>query len=190
MSLTRHQRMKLAFLSASPAAGTAVQDIIYCFFLVGFHFVCHFAAPSCNFFSASILRGIFFHRCRCHPFYMFFLQSQIHNFPENSITNRCKRNKDEHPRNSHKISADGNCSKNPDGRKSDGTSDHMRIDQIPFNLLKQQKYKDKQHCLFRTYHKNQKTAHCASDKRAKDWDQCSKGDQGSDQQCIGHFQNA
>ena len=72
----------------------------------------------------------------------------------------------------------------------DGTSDHMWIDQIPFNLLKQQKYKDKQHCLFRTYYKNQKTAQCASDKRAKDWDQCSKGDQGSVQQCIGHFQNA
>lgn len=62
------------------------------------------------------LRGIFFHRCRCHPFYMLFLQTQIHNFPENSITNGDKRNKDEHPRNSHKISADGNCSKDPDGR--------------------------------------------------------------------------
>ena len=59
-----------------------------------------------------------------------------------------------------------------------------------FNLLEQQKYKDKQHCLFRAYHKNQKTAQRASDKRAKDWDQCSKGNYSSDQQCIGHFQNA
>jgi len=29
-------------------------DVVCCFFLVGFHLVCHFAAPSCNFFSAAI----------------------------------------------------------------------------------------------------------------------------------------
>ena len=57
---------------------------------------------------------IFLYFCLCHLFDMLFFQMQIYEFPKNSIKHGQQRNKNKHTYNSHKVSTDRNCCKNPD----------------------------------------------------------------------------
>ena len=71
---------------------------------------------------------------------LFFFQTFVDIVAKQLIYDRCCRDKKQHSRNTHQASADGYGYQNPDGRKSDGVSNHMRIDEGPFNLLKNQKH--------------------------------------------------
>ena len=62
------------------------------------------------------------------------------------------------------------------------------VDQVTFDLLEDQKYKDEKDCLFRAHHEDQETAKYAADESSKDWDQGCEGYDDSNQQCIRHFQ--
>ena len=64
----------------------------------------------------------------------------------------------------------------------------MWVDQVTFDLLEDQKYKDEKDCLFRAHHEDQEAAKYAADEGSKDWDQGCEGYDDSNQQCIRNFQ--
>ena len=74
---------------------------------------------------------------------MLFFQMQIYEFPKNSIEHGKQRNENKHTYNSHKVSADRNCCKNPNRWKPYRLTHNMRIDQISLYLLQHQKYYNK-----------------------------------------------
>ena len=119
---------------------------------------------------------------------MLFFQPKIHIFPEEGVEYRHQWDEDEHSYDSQEVSADGDCSENPDGGKTYGAADYVWVDQVTFNLLEDQEYKDKKDCLFRAHHKDQEAAECAADEGSEDRDQGCKGDNDSDQQGVRHFQ--
>ena len=121
---------------------------------------------------------------------MLFFQTQIHIFPEEGIEYGYQRDEYEHSYDSQKVAADGDCSENPDGGKAYGAADYVWVNQVTFNLLEDQKYKDEKDCLFRAHHEDQKAAEYAADEGTKDWDQGREGYDDSNQQGIWHFQYA
>ena len=80
---------------------------------------------------------------------MLFFQTQIHIFPEEGVEYGYQRDEYEHSYDSQKVAANGDCGEDPDGRKTYGAADYVWVDQVTFDLLEDQKYKDEKDCLFR-----------------------------------------
>ena len=121
---------------------------------------------------------------------MLFFQTQIHIFPEEGVEYGYQRDEYEHSYDSQKVTADGDCGEDPDGGKSYGAADYVWVDQVTFDLLEDQKYKDEKDCLFRAHHEDQEAAEYAADESSEDWDQGCEGYDDSYQQGIWHFQYA
>ena len=115
---------------------------------------------------------------------MLFFQTQIHIFPEEGIEYGHQWDEDEHSYDSQKVTANGDCGEDPDGGKPYGATDYVWVDQVTFDLLEDQKYKDEKDCLFRAHHEDQEAAKYAADEGSKDWDQGCEGYDDSNQQCI------
>ena len=114
------------------------------------------------------------------PVYVSLFQAQIYVLTEKGVQNGGQWDKDKHSHNSHQISANCHSRKHPDGGQPDRAADHMRINQISLQLLKNQKYKNKQNSLFGTYHENEKGCRCTAYECAENGNQSGKRNQDSD----------
>ena len=94
--------------------------------------------------NGSLIRSLFF--C-LHYHCSLLLQPAIHVFPQESIKDRTQRDKNQHSRDSKHTSTHGYSRQNPDGRKTYGIPDHVGIDQIAFDLLKDQETMLERHYL-------------------------------------------
>ena len=95
----------------------------------------------------------------------------------------------QHADNAEQTAAQSYGDQNPNGRQADGAADHLRINQIPFNLLQHKEQHDKRSCLRGIYRQNQEGADCTADKCPENRNQCGKRNQNADQHSEGEPQN-
>ena len=121
---------------------------------------------------------------------LFFFQTFVDIVAKQLIYDRCCWDKKQHSRNTHQASADGYGYQNPDGRKSDGVSNHMRIDEVPFNLLKNQKHDQESNGSDWVDHQKKEGPDCASDEGSENRNQSGKSNQYTDKQGVREAENA
>ena len=108
---------------------------------------------------------------------LFFIQSFIHIFLQQSIQHGNNGDKYQHTHHAKETAAQRNRCQHPDGRKADGTAHHLGIEQVAFDLLNVEEHDDEELRLFRVYRQNQEGTDAAADECPEDGDQGGEGDQ-------------
>ena len=111
---------------------------------------------------------------------VFLLQSAVRPAAQQVIQHRHQRNEDQHADDAHESAADNHSRHDPDGRKPDGISHDVRMDELLFKLLQHEEEDPEDNRLNRIHRKDQHDADHASDKSSQDRDQRRKADHYAD----------